>query len=136
MAYIVEYVPIGALKTHEAIKEGKAMHFARYAKYKRRRFRMKPIIVDRRSMVILDAHHRYAICRTIGYKRVPCIFVEYLADPLISVLPRNPAIAVTKESVITMGSSKKVFPPKTTKHIFADPVPEIWVDMRKCIGEY
>jgi len=135
MAYRVEYIDIDTLKPHEAVREKKATSFARFAKLTRKRFRMKPIIVDRESMVILDGHHRFTICKELGCKRVPCILVDYLVDPQISVLARKPEIPVSKEAVVAMGISGAVFPAKTTKHVFAMPIPEIWVDLRQCFGE-
>ncbi len=50
------------LTTISNIKNTKAVH---------------PIIVDRRSMVILDGHHRYYSAKALGLKRIPAVLLDY-----------------------------------------------------------
>ncbi len=77
----------------------------------------QPIIVDRHSLVILDGHHRAAALKSLGCSLIPVYLVDYF-HPAISVLPRRPDVPVTKETVVRTGLSGKLFPPKTSRHVF------------------
>lgn len=76
----------------------------------------QPIVVDRRSLVILDGHHRAAALRALGCTLIPAWLVDY-RHPAVVVLPRRPDIPVTKEAVVHTGTSGRLFPPKTTRHV-------------------
>ena len=117
------------LKPHEAVKAKKAAHFARFAA-RIRKLRMKPILVDSATNVILDGHHRWWMAKERGLQRVPCCLVDYLRDTSIQVLPRRKDIPVSKEEVIRMGLSDSTFPHKTTKHLFTIPAMEQWVTVQ------
>lgn len=76
----------------------------------------EPIIVDKKSLVVLDGHHRLNSCRELGFEKIPSIMVDYLANERIKVISRRNNIFINKKKVIEMGISGKVFPNKTTKH--------------------
>ena len=87
----------------------------------------QPVIVDGRSLVILDGHHRATALRNLGCGLVPAYLVDY-TDPRIKVWPRRPEIPVDKTSVVETGRSGHPYPPKTSRHEFpfrleAKPVP-------------
>ena len=75
-----------------------------------------PILVDARTKIILDGHHRCYAANRLGLRLVPCFMVDYLNDPSITVSSRRINIAVDKEIVVRMGLSEGVFPQKTTRH--------------------
>ena len=128
----IVYIPIADLKPHEEIKEKKFSGFMKFAsKLQRERLRTKPIWVDATSKVILDGHHRYTVFKALGCTLVPCILVDYLADSSIDVLPRRADIPVSKAFVIERGLLGKPFPAKTTKHVFSEEAPMMWVNLRK-----
>jgi L-serine kinase (ADP) len=77
----------------------------------------EPIIIDKKTLVVLDGHHRLNSCRKLGLKKVPCLMVNYLIDKKIKVVSRRKNIFVNKKEVVMMGLSNKVFPHKTTKHL-------------------
>lgn len=136
MPYPVTFIDISELKPHEEIKEKKFSGFLRFANRLRRdRLRTKPIWVDATTKVILDGHHRYSVFRSLGCTLVPCIAIDYLGDDRITVLPRRSGIPVTKQSVIKRGLSGKPYPPKTTKHVFPEEAPMMWVNLKKCRGD-
>ncbi len=129
----ITLVPIEELKPHEEVKEKKFSSFARFASRLRRdRIRLQPLWIDAETKVILDGHHRFAVYKELGCKRVPCIEVQYLVDNSISVLPRKSDIPVSKQAVIERGLSGVPYPAKTTKHVFKEPAPFLWIDLRKC----
>lgn len=80
-----------------------------------------PVLIDKKSKVILDGHHRVFIARLLKMQKIPCIEVNYFNDAEVSVLPRRKNILITKEDVIQAGLKGKLFPHKTTKHILLTP---------------
>lgn len=130
MRPFLHWVPVSHIKPHEAIREGKAAGFHRFASKKRRLY-TKPILIDASTGVILDGHHRFAVCKELGCTLVPCVAVDYLNDPHITVLPRRPDIPVSKADVIAMGISGNTFPPKTTRHVFSIPLMERQVPLTR-----
>lgn len=132
----IVYIPISELRPHEETKEKKLGHYVRLvSRMARTRLKVKPLWVDRETKVILDGHHRYSMFREIGCRRVPCILVDYLADPSIQVLPRRTDTPVSKQIVIDMALSGNTFPPKTTKHVFPCEAPEFYLNLKKCMEE-
>ena len=91
----------------------------------------KPIIVDRRSMVILDGHHKWTAAGRLGLARVPVIMVDYLDDEgvLVDVWPNCGRDSITKTEILSMGSSEDVFPPKTSRHTLPFEIPSIAVPL-------
>ncbi len=91
----------------------------------------KPIIVDEVTMVILDGHHKWTAAGDLKLDRVPVVKVDYLRDPgvLVDVWPGCGKEKITKEDVIEMGVSGKVFPPKTSRHKFPFEVPDISIPL-------
>ncbi len=75
-----------------------------------------PIIVDRKTRVILDGHHRYRILQMLGAKVVPALLVEY-SSPDVSVFPRRIGYKVSKQLVMDMALRGQLMPPKTTRHV-------------------
>lgn len=130
----ITFIHIGLLRPHEAIKEKKLGVYVRFAQTRvMKLMKVKPILIDRMTKVILDGHHRYSMFRSMGCTYVPCMMVDYLQDDTITVLPRKAEIPVSKEGVIAMGLSGVTYPPKTTKHVMKFELPEFLLDMKKCI---
>ena len=87
-----------------------------------------PVLVDRKTSVILDGHHRWRASARLGFIAVPCYAVDYLADPTIHVISRRPDIEVTKQSVLDIALAGRTYPKKTTRHTYdlpesIEPVP-------------
>jgi ParB-like chromosome segregation protein Spo0J len=87
-----------------------------------------PVLVDKKTRVILDGHHRWRASAQLGFTAVPCYAVDYLEDPTIHVISRRPDFEVTKESVLDMALSGRTYPKKTTRHTYdlpesIEPVP-------------
>jgi L-serine kinase (ADP) len=77
-----------------------------------------PVLVDDASRVILDGHHRWHASTLLALSLLPCYAVDYRNDPAIRVISRRSEIAITKDDVITMGTSGRVYPYKTTRHVY------------------
>ena len=75
-----------------------------------------PLIVDEKTRVILDGHHRYRVLQMLGAKLIPAMLVEY-SSPDVSVFPRRIGYKVSKQLVIDMALRGQLMPPKTTRHV-------------------
>lgn len=76
-----------------------------------------PLLVDARSFVVLDGHHRLEALKEIGIHLAPAFFVDYARD-YVDVYPFRKEIYVDKVSVLRKAlEERNVFPPKTTKHV-------------------
>ena len=87
-----------------------------------------PVLVDKKTRVILDGHHRWQSSMRLSFVAVPCYAVDYLEDSTIHVISRRPDVAVTKQSVLDMALSGRTYPKKTTRHTYdlpesIEPVP-------------
>jgi hypothetical protein len=75
-----------------------------------------PIVVDRESNIILDGHHRFNIFKGFGIRNIPVFYVDYSDDRII--LDSWNGQKLTKSDIVEAASSGKLFPNKTTKHMF------------------
>ena len=129
----VTHVDIGWLKPHEKVVNQDRVTalvdaIGRWGAYR------KPLLVDRESGSILDGHHRYFAAQKLGLSKVPAALVDYLDDDSISVelWPGDHGVAsISKQDVIDMCLSADVFPPKTSRHTFAEPLNPIFVPLEE-----
>lgn len=86
-----------------------------------------PLLVDRRTLVVLDGHHRLWASKELGCKRIPCYCVDYLDDDGIQLESWRDDVDLTKEKVIEMGLGDDMYPEKTTRHLYSisdwEPIP-------------
>ena len=124
----VVIVDIGSLKGHEEVIPD---NLAKREKKLLSKGFYKPIIVDRRSMVILDGHHKWTAATSLGLVRVPVILVDYLIDEgvLVDVWPDCGRESIAKTEVLEMGVSGDVFPPKTSRHTLPFKIPSISIPL-------
>ena len=80
-----------------------------------------PILVDAKTKIILDGHHRCYAANRLGLSKVPCYIINYLENGSVKVHPRRPEIFVDKGEVVRMALSEGVFPHKTTRHEYKIP---------------
>ncbi len=80
-----------------------------------------PLLVDRRTLVVLDGHHRLWASKELGCKRIPCYCVDYLDDDGIQLESWRDDVDLTKEKVIEMGLGHDMYPEKTTRHLYSIP---------------
>lgn len=76
----------------------------------------RPIIVDEKTKVILDGHHRYNCMKRLGKTHIPVYFVDYWR-PEIEVWPWDNKPPVNKEIVINAGLTGKKLPSKSSRHM-------------------
>mgnify|MGYP006087433279 CR=1 FL=1 len=129
----VTNIDIDFLKPHEMVVNQDRVNalvdaIGRWGAYR------KPLLVDRDSGSILDGHHRYFAAQKLGLKKVPAALVDYLNDDSISVelWPGDHGVeTISKQDVIDMCLSADVFPPKTSRHTFTEPLSPIFVPLEE-----
>lgn len=117
-----DLLPADALSAHEETDPERTAELCRTLE--RDGYLASPVVVDREHRVILDGHHRWAALRALGCAKVPVYLVDYESDDVrVSLWDGAPVASVTKEEVVERGRSGRLFPPKTTRHRFAEPMP-------------
>ena len=121
---LVSLVPIDALKPHEHVIESHVLELLH--DIAQRRKILRPIVVDSRTLVILDGHHRVEALRRLGLRFAPAVLVDYDSD-CVSVSSWRKGYPVTKEIVRKAGLSGYRLPPKTSRHRLCFEIPEVSV---------
>ncbi|MDM7275014.1 MAG: ParB N-terminal domain-containing protein [Thermoprotei archaeon] len=83
-----------------------------------------PILVDSKTMIVLDGHHRVEALKLLGCSLIPAILVDY-DDSCVSVSSWRPGVVVTKGMVRASGLSGLPMPPKTSKHRVCFEIPRV-----------
>ncbi len=77
-----------------------------------------PLVVDVRTFIVLDGHHRLEALRELGIRYAPVFFVDY-AESYVEVYPFKKEIPVSKVSVVTKALiERSLYPHKTTRHVY------------------
>lgn len=119
--YEVVLVPVSSLRPHEFYIEDRVRRLMR--EILRDGSIRRPVIVDAKTMTILDGHHRVEVARRLGLARVPAILVDYDSD-CVTVDSWKKNIAVTKDTVRRAASSGRLLPPRTSRHRLCFEIPE------------
>ncbi|HEU4364945.1 MAG TPA: ParB N-terminal domain-containing protein [Candidatus Krumholzibacteria bacterium] len=93
-----------------------------------------PVLVDDATRVILDGHHRWRASTALGLGLLPCYCVDYMNDVVVRVISRRPEITVTKADVIAMALAGRVYPQKTTRHMYDLPETLGPIPLRRLAG--
>jgi len=119
-AVVFALLPLDGVRSHERVVARKVRALA--ADLRRTGVFEDPIWVARGSGVILNGHHRAAALRRLGAARVPAWVLDYEAD-LVRLGRWNEGPPIAKDEVIRRGQSGELFPPRTTRHTLAVPLP-------------
>jgi L-serine kinase (ADP) len=107
-------LPIGDLKTHEEAEPERVRRVMR--QMKSTGLVRKAIVVDSKSMVVLDGVHRLSALRLLGAAKVPAWMIDYSRDDVV-VLSKDRKSEVPKEVVIDAATLGPKLPPKSTRHM-------------------
>jgi hypothetical protein len=111
----IVYLSLNQLKPHEHISSRRVKQLVRAIKG--RELFTVPIIVDKKSRVILDGHHRVAALRRLGYTKVPAILVDYRSQGIrVCLRHKHLPSALIKALVLKTVSQGFTLPQKTTRH--------------------
>ncbi len=91
---------------------------------------IKPIIVDKKSNVILDGHHRVFALKKLGCHKIPALALNYQSRR-IDVKSRRKAYRVSKKIVLDRALKQNLFPYKTTKHFLKKELPAINISFQQ-----
>jgi len=106
-------LPIRDLKTHE---EAEPDRVRRVVKQMRSTGMVrKAIVVDSKSMVVLDGVHRLTALKELGARKVPAWLIDYSDDDVV-VLGKDKA-PFPKELVIRAATVGPKLRPKSTRHM-------------------
>jgi len=111
-------VDIGKLRSHEAISRQRLKEV--FCRIKNDGFLRSPVVADRKTLIVLDGHHRLAALKSLGCQKIPVVLVDYL-DPAIKVYLRrkNLLMSLLKEIIIRRALMGNSFPYKTTRHLLS-----------------
>ena len=76
----------------------------------------EPILVDKKTNVILDGHHRYNSLLELGCSKIPVLLVNYQSKEVKLDFFRNIYQYLTKDEILECAKCGNLFPKKTTKH--------------------
>jgi len=107
-------VLIRDLKTHEAAEPDRVRRVMR--QMRSTGVVKKAIIVDSKSMVVLDGVHRLSALHMLGCVRAPAWLIDY-SDQGVVVLSKDRKSQIPKEAVIRAATQGPKLPPKTTRHM-------------------
>ncbi len=124
----LELVPLESLRIHEQVIEEHVKELME--DIASRGVLIRPILVDAKTMIILDGHHRVEALRRLGKKLVPAILVDYDSD-CVTVSSWRDDWVVTKDLVRKAGLSGKPLPPKTSRHRVCFEIPDVNVPISK-----
>ena len=90
-----------------------------------------PVLVERAHHVILDGHHRFEALRRLGCRRCPAYVVDYFCEEIgLTTWPGAVVDHVTKQDVLDHGLRRELFPPKTTRHLLREKLPDSPVPLK------
>ncbi len=110
----IAILPISLLRPHENVDPDLVKELAE--DIKRCGLLRKPIVVDSKTLIIIDGHHRVEALKRLGCRRIPCLLVNY-RSPKIAVLSWSRGEPLSKDLVLNAGLRGELLPPKTTRHI-------------------
>ena len=106
------------LKSHERIDKVRLEELI--TDLKRKKVLRKPVVVDRKTLLILDGHHRRAAFVKLGIKKLPCFLVDYLSETVkVNFRRQDIKNKLIKEVILRKAKAGDLFPDKTTKHILS-----------------
>ncbi len=112
----VRIIPVDKLIGHERVSLRKCERILK--DLKNNGIIHQPVVVDKKTLVILDGHHRVAVLKKIGIKKVPVILVNYHSKNIQVYLRRkNILMDLIKYTVINKALSSDLLPKKTTRHV-------------------
>ena len=120
---LVEFVPITELLDHEEVEPQRVESLAREIQKSKR---VVPLLVEKTHHVVLDGHHRKEALKLLGFRRIPCLRVDYASVQLGSW---RPDLSLTKEEVVQRALRGEKFPPKTTRHVHDFELTEVEVSL-------
>jgi len=77
-----------------------------------------PLLVDYKTYVVLDGHHRLQVAKTLNLVSIPCQMVNYDNDAMVQLASWKENVRLTKQDVLDAAFSGRLLPAKTSRHTF------------------
>ena len=127
---MIKLLKIEKLKAHEKTNKQNLLRVKK--KILAAAYFSRPIVVDKKTLVILDGHHRTKILKQIGCGKIPAYLVNY-QNPKIRLSSRRPNFKITKTAIIKNALAGKLFPYKTSKHLLPQRPKNLKIKLEKLI---
>jgi len=79
-----------------------------------------PIVLERDTHAVMDGHHRLAAACRLGLAFAPCLRLDYAQA---CVTATRSGYRVEPAEILRRARHCDLYPPKTTRHTFAQPLP-------------
>jgi hypothetical protein len=76
----------------------------------------RAIVIDRKTHVIIDGHHRVKALEALHCDKVPCLLIDY-HSPQVLVFSWKGGGLLSKNLIVRAGLTGRLLPPKTSKHM-------------------
>jgi len=90
------------------------------------KFWTKPLALDDKHGIVLDGQHRMEVAKKLNLKNVPVVHFRYSDVPIRSLRENH---SFTWQDVVARALSGDIYPYKTVKHDFVEPLPRIAYDL-------
>jgi hypothetical protein len=131
--YRVQLLPIDALRMHEEHDPDYALALSGVIRSDG--IISRPVVVEERTMTLLDGHHRVAALTSLGCRYAPCILLDY-DDPRITLDSWQPAQSVCRAAVLHAAIHGPLLPPKTSRHRFTPDLGEISIGLDSLLADW
>jgi len=121
-SYCVAIKPIAFFRSSEEVDEGDVKRLA--AVISRAGIWTTPIPVDSETGIVMDGNHRMRAAALLELSYLPCVLLSY-QDPRVTVMHWRTGEPFCIDSIYrSIMLNKKIFPYKTTRHLFAPVLPK------------
>lgn len=109
-------IEVSQLLPHEEVVMDRLLTLVNYLKTLKPYIIIPSILVCHKTNMIIDGHHRYYALQSLGFKKAPVTYINYLSDKIVTDLEGK----VHKEELIDAAQRGMMFPPKTSFHHIQD----------------
>ena len=79
-----------------------------------------PVLVDKKTGLLIDGHHRYNAMINLGAKSIPAYLINYSSPKLIAYKETPGNSVLSKKEILSRAIQNKLFPKKFTFHAFCE----------------